>query len=111
MSLSNDELKHLAQLARLRIEDGELDGYRDKIGAVIEYVDQLRELDTRGVPEIASAGGGSAFGENGAGEINAFRDDVVADCPEDVRARLLAAFPRRAGDLLEVQAVFENRDE
>lgn len=99
--LTNDELKRLARLSRVRVEESELDGFRDKIGAVIAYIDKLKELDTEGVPEIA----------NGAGETNTFRDDVIEGCTPAERERLLAAFPRRFGDLLEVQAVFESRAE
>lgn len=101
MALTNEELKRLARLSRVRVTDDELDGFRSKIGAVIEYVAKLKELDTTGIPEIA----------NGAGDTNTFRDDVPENCSEAERARLLGAFPRRMGDLLEVQAVFESRTE
>ncbi len=101
MPLTNDELKRLARLARVRVEESELDGFRDKISAVIQYVAKLQEVDTEGVPEIA----------HGAGETNTFRDDVVEGCAPQEREHLLAAFPHRFGDLLEVQGVFETRTE
>ena len=101
MTLTNDELKRLARLARVQVQESELDGFRQKIGAVIEYINTLQEIDTEGIPEIA----------NGAGDTNTFREDVPVACSEEERQRLLAAFPRRFGDLLEVQAVFESRHE
>jgi len=42
---------------------------------------------------------------------NVRRADVVEGCDAEVRDRLIAAFPRREGDLFEVNAVFEGRTE
>lgn len=99
MSLTNDELKRVAMLARLHVEESEMEGFRAKIGAVLEYVAKLEELNTDGVPEIA----------NGAGELNSFREDEPTPCLPSDRDAMIAAFPRRQGDLLEVPAVFESR--
>lgn len=101
MSLTNDELKRVAGLARLHVEESEMEGFRAKISAVLEYVAKLEELNTDGIPEIM----------NGAGELNAFREDEPEPSLPSDRAQLIAAFPRRQGDLLEVPAVFESRNE
>lgn len=98
--LTNDELKRLAVLSRLRLDDAALDDMRAKVGSIIEYVDKLQEVDTEGVPEIA----------NGVEQTDVFRDDVPEGCTAEDRARLVDAFPRRTGDLLEVQAVFARKE-
>ncbi len=95
--ITDDDIKKLAALSRLGVEDAELEGMRAKIGSVLSYVEKLQELDTAGVPEIA----------NGAGETNTFRED--APVPSD-RARLVAAFPRRLGDLMEAPAAISRKE-
>lgn len=101
MTLTNEDIFHIAKLVRLRIAEEDAGLYREQIGSILEYVAKLQTLDTAGVSELAYGGG----------VTNVFRDDVVAGCAPDVRERILAAFPRRSGDLLEVQAVFEGRTE
>lgn len=99
--MTNEEILHIARLARLRIDPEELPEYAAKLESVLEYVQKLQQLDTEGVPELP----------HGAGLSNVFRGDVVVPCDEDVRARIVAAFPHREGDLLKVPAVFEDRTE
>ncbi len=97
--LSTNEVKHIAALSRLRLSDEDVEKYRGQLEAILEYVDKLRELDTSGVPEVA----------RGIEATNVFRDDLVELCDPDTRERILKAFPRRSGDLLQVQAVFGER--
>lgn len=96
--ITNDDIKRLAGLSRLQVEEGELEGMRNKIGSVLSYVEKLQELDTAGVPEIA----------NGAGETNTFREDVPV--PSSEHHRLVAAFPRRLGDLMEAPAAISRKE-
>jgi aspartyl-tRNA(Asn)/glutamyl-tRNA(Gln) amidotransferase subunit C len=99
--MTNDEILHIAKLARLQVEPEELPEYADKLGAILEYIAKLQELDTEGVPELA----------HGAGLLNVFRADVIEACDEDERCRIIDAFPHSEGDLLEVPAVFNDRTE
>ncbi len=101
MGISNEDISHIARLARLRVEPEELPRYAEQLGSILEYVTKLTELDTEGVAELA----------HGAGLSNVFREDVAVPCDPEVRARIVAAFPHREGDLLEVPAVFEDRSE
>ena len=96
--ITNDDIKKLAGLSRLQVEERELEGMRNKIGSVLSYVEKLQELDTTGVPEIA----------NGAGETNTFREDVPVASVD--HHRLVAAFPRRLGDLMEAPAAISRKE-
>lgn len=50
MALSRDDVRRLAALARLRLsEDEEVRAVED-LGRIVHYVEQLRAVDTRGVP-------------------------------------------------------------
>jgi aspartyl-tRNA(Asn)/glutamyl-tRNA(Gln) amidotransferase subunit C len=99
MALSNDEIFHMAKLARLRLEEADLSRCADRLNSVLDYVAKLGELDTDDVPELA----------HGDGLSNVFREDLAEPCDADARRRIIAAFPRREGDLLEVQAVFGSK--
>lgn len=45
MSVSRDEVRRIADLARLRIEDDELDRLTSEMNDILEHVDALRALD------------------------------------------------------------------
>jgi aspartyl-tRNA(Asn)/glutamyl-tRNA(Gln) amidotransferase subunit C len=97
--LTQEDIEHIAELARLEIEDDELETYRNQLGSILEYVATLQTVNTDGVLELA----------HGDGLVNVWREDVAQTCDADERARVIAAFPRRAGDLLEVPGVFEEK--
>ncbi|WP_010529622.1 Asp-tRNA(Asn)/Glu-tRNA(Gln) amidotransferase subunit GatC [Lentibacillus jeotgali] len=44
--ISKDEVKHVANLARLAITEEEADMFTDQLSSIIEYAEQLNELDT-----------------------------------------------------------------
>jgi aspartyl-tRNA(Asn)/glutamyl-tRNA(Gln) amidotransferase subunit C len=53
MSVSREEVRHIADLARLDFsEDGE-EKMADELGDILDYVDKLNELDTSGVPPMS----------------------------------------------------------
>ncbi|MFH1404520.1 MAG: Asp-tRNA(Asn)/Glu-tRNA(Gln) amidotransferase subunit GatC [Patescibacteria group bacterium] len=101
MALDKEEIQKIAKLARLRIEESEIDMYKEQISSILEYVEKLQELDTNEVPELAFA----------SGDLNVFREDEAYACDSSTRDSIVDQFPQKQGDLLEVQAVFEDRNE
>ena len=55
MSLSKSEVERVSLLARLRLSDAELTIMTEQLGQILEYVDQLNELDTEDVLPMAHA--------------------------------------------------------
>ena len=53
MSLSLDEVRKVAKLARLELSDADLATMQQQLSAILDYVAQLNELDTDGVEELA----------------------------------------------------------
>ena len=49
-SLDEAAVRHVANLARLRITDEECSRYATQLSKILDYVRQLNELDTAGVP-------------------------------------------------------------
>ena len=66
-SLNEAAVRHVARLARLKITDTEAALFASQLSKVLEYVEQLNEVDTRNVPPTAHA----------LPVSNVFREDVV----------------------------------
>lgn len=53
MAISIEEVRYIARLARLRFSEGEEQRLAQEMSRIIDYVDQLNELDTTGVPPMS----------------------------------------------------------
>lgn len=47
------DIEHVALLARLKLTDGEKELFFRQVGSIIEYIDQLNELNTTNVEPTA----------------------------------------------------------
>ncbi len=50
MAITRDEVLHVAKLARLELSDDEVDRLTRELGAILEAVGKVAELDLDGVP-------------------------------------------------------------
>ncbi len=71
--LSNEQIKHIANLARLELTTEEETKYGEQLSAVLDYVDKLTEVDTADVLITSQTGG----------LVNAWREDEVKPWNED----------------------------
>lgn len=55
MTLSRDDVRHVAMLARLGLEPGDEDFYAQQLSAILSHIDRLREVDTDAIPPTAQA--------------------------------------------------------
>jgi aspartyl-tRNA(Asn)/glutamyl-tRNA(Gln) amidotransferase subunit C len=95
MSLTPDEVRHIARLARLGLTDDDVERFSGQLSHILEYFEQLKKIDTEDVPPTAYA----------LELHNVMRDDEPGPSsePEDV----LANAPHREGDFFRVRAVLE----
>ena len=56
MSLSQQEVEHIAKLARLELSEAQKELYREQLSAILDYIAKLRELDTKDIPPTAGGG-------------------------------------------------------
>lgn len=54
MTLSMEEVEHIAELARLELTDEEKSRYRQQLSAVLDYFARLQSVDTRHIPPTFS---------------------------------------------------------
>lgn len=50
MSLTFAQVQHIANLARLDLNDEELERYREQLSSILDYFQQLQTLDTENIP-------------------------------------------------------------
>ncbi|MFP4228541.1 MAG: Asp-tRNA(Asn)/Glu-tRNA(Gln) amidotransferase subunit GatC [Salinivenus sp.] len=53
MSVSRDDVRHVAELARLSFSDEEEQQMADELSQILDYVEKLNELDTSGVAPMS----------------------------------------------------------
>ncbi|HWG45577.1 MAG TPA: Asp-tRNA(Asn)/Glu-tRNA(Gln) amidotransferase subunit GatC [Gemmataceae bacterium] len=95
MSLTAQEVQWVAHLARLQLTDAELETMTRQLSAIVDYVDQLKQVNTDGIEPMAHA----------LAVQNVFRDDEPsASLPV---ADALANAPQRRGDFYSVPAVLD----
>ncbi len=95
MSLSADQVRWVAHLARLELGEEELATMTRQLSAILDYVDQLRQVPTDGVEPLAHP----------LAIRNVFRDDEPRpSLPVD---EALANAPDRQGAFYRVPAVLD----
>lgn len=95
MSLTTDQVRWVAHLARLELSDTDLQTLTRQLSAILDYVNQLQQVNTDGVEPLAHP----------LPIHNVFRDDEPASSlPVDAA---LANAPDRHDDFYGVPAVLE----
>ncbi|HET9554384.1 MAG TPA: Asp-tRNA(Asn)/Glu-tRNA(Gln) amidotransferase subunit GatC [Anaeromyxobacteraceae bacterium] len=97
MALSLEEVRRIAQLARLRLSPEEERTFAGQLSAILDHVRQLEELDVSGVEPMTHA--------LAAGEAGALRDDALV--PGLAPDEALAAAPAREGTCFKVPRIIE----
>ena len=93
MNLTNADVEKVALLARLQLTADEVEMLTTQLGQVLEYIQQLEEIDTDGVEPLAHA----------LDLQNVFAEDhLVASLP---RAEALASAPKADDEYFLVPAV------
>ncbi len=95
MTISHEQVEHIADLAKLDLTEEEIATFADQLSAILASVEQLREVDTSAVPPTASV----------LPLSNVLRpDQVVASLPT---AEALANAPDAAADQFRVPAILD----
>lgn len=94
--ISRDDVQHLAQLSSLHLSDAELDSLQADLSNILQYVQQLSELDTAGVTPTYQV----------TDLENVWRDDQVIDS-QVTREQLLELAPEVANNQVKVPKVLQ----
>ena len=55
MSISKDDVKYIAALARIDVPEDKLESFAKSLGGIVQYVEQLQELDVEDVKPTSHA--------------------------------------------------------
>jgi aspartyl-tRNA(Asn)/glutamyl-tRNA(Gln) amidotransferase subunit C len=95
MSLSREQVLHIARLARVGIEQDEVERFTHQLSDILDYFERLRAVDTEGVPPTAHT----------LPLHNIWRDDSQEPCLD--KETVLANAPLRDGDHFRVKAILD----
>jgi len=95
MRLTQDEVRHVAELAKLRLTEAEIEEYTDQLSAILDYAAVIQEVDTSQVPPTPFV----------LPLVNVMRDDEPR--PSLSNDEALANAPDSADGFFRVRAVFE----
>ena len=82
MSVSPDQVRHIAKLARIAMSDAELEKLVPELNAIIGWVEQLSEVDTEGVEPLATVVEQKLRLRADVVDDGGCRDAVLANAPD-----------------------------
>ena len=95
MSVSPEQVRHIAKLARIALSEEELECIGPELNNILGWIEQLGEVDTDGVEPLATV----------IDQKMRLREDVVDD--GDVRDKVLANAPDAQHGFFAVPKVIE----
>ncbi len=98
MSLTREQVAHIAELAKLALTDDEVERMAQQLSAILDYAERLNHLDTEGIATTASV----------IPNQNVMRPDRVT--PSLTRAEVLQNAPDTDAqhEFLRVRAILED---
>ena len=55
MSLTREEVEHVARLAHIHLSEQDIERFREQISQILDYFEVLKRVDTTGVPPTSQA--------------------------------------------------------
>lgn len=83
MSVTKEEVSHVAKLAKLQLSEKEIAEYTEQFNDVLDYMKVLDQAETEMVAETNQV----------TGLKNVMREDLPEDYPEEGRKKLLREVP------------------
>lgn len=87
------DVEHVAKLARLELTEEEKEKYSKQLGAILDYAQQMNEIDTEGVEPMTTA----------IPIVNVMREDEVV-CPH-TKEELMANAPLKENGFFRVPKI------
>jgi aspartyl-tRNA(Asn)/glutamyl-tRNA(Gln) amidotransferase subunit C len=82
MSVTNEQVRHIARLARIAMSDEEIERLAPELNNILGWVEQLGEVNTDGIEPLATVIDQKLRLRDDAVTDGDIRDDVLANAPE-----------------------------
>lgn len=93
--VNKEQVKHIAKLARLGLQDSEIEKMQKELASILGYIDLLNEVKIEKV---------SGFFHPAGIENISRKDEAVAD-RGDAREKIISQFPEKEGEYLKVKEI------
>ena len=95
MSIDKDKIKHVSKLARISVDEKNIDGLTKDLSSIFKFIEQLNELNTDNVEPLSSI----------LNEPLRSRKDVIND--GKIREKILENSPKKNEEFFVVPKVIE----
>ena len=82
MSVTNEQVRHIAKLARIAMSDEEIERLAPELNNILGWIEQLGEVDTDGVEPLTAVIEQKLRLREDAVTDGDIRDDVLANAPD-----------------------------
>lgn len=96
--LTEKDIQHIAQLARIRLTKNEMERFKKELSSVLDYINKLNELDTEKVEPLYQT----------TGLVNSVRKDEHRgdfSMDENLNQKLIGQAPHRQDRFVKVKSV------
>jgi aspartyl-tRNA(Asn)/glutamyl-tRNA(Gln) amidotransferase subunit C len=93
MTLTKEEVRKIAELARIELSEAEIEKFQKDLIVVLDYVSELSKVDTEGVLEIDQV----------TGLENVLRPDIAK--LSDLSAAIVKNFPESKEGYLKIKSI------
>lgn len=93
--VSKEEVRHIAELARIELTPEESERFAREISDVLVYVEQLQEVDTSQVEPVSQI----------TGRKNVLRNDEAIDSPQETKDIMAQNYPDKQDGYIKVKQI------
>lgn len=95
--ITKEKVRHLAELARLKLKDEEIEALTQDLNQILNYVEKIKELDLKNIEPLINILQKLPFRE----------DQSDSETNEDILSLIKENFPQKDGDYLKVPKILE----
>jgi len=95
MNIDKDTVKHIGDLARIDLDEDELETYAEQLAKIVSYVEKINNLNLDDIPWALNPHEG----------VNVYRDDTASAF--DNIPGLINLFPEREGNFIKTPKVID----
>ena len=81
MSISQDEVRHVARLARLELDEAEIMAFQGELNALLGHFEDIQSIDVAGLPAKPHAVALKNVWSEDAPSVPLHRDDALRNAP------------------------------
>ncbi len=98
MAVTRKDVEYIAKLARLEMNESEVENYTGQMNQILEYMDKLNELDTENVEPLSHP----------VENVNVFREDLLKNTTS--REEALKNAPKADEEFFKVPKIINKND-